>query len=201
MAALSQKIMQRQDSADVLQGEDNIVTDMMSQTPNESPRTSMLSPDNPSTSPAPQRRRKARGVPLLHKRSASPTRLDLSNIQSTDLDELAINTAIPQWLIYSWVGKITDKTLVDRQTQRAILEVLPPSNQKELRVAVDFETVCGAVGLVFDADDGPIGRRSAQPARRLSARQQNAGKEPCIDLCVFGDGGKKEWEWIEFGET
>jgi hypothetical protein len=44
-------------------------------------------------------------------------------IGATNLEEMAIYSTIPQWLIYSWSSKARDKTMVDKKTQQGVAEV------------------------------------------------------------------------------
>ena len=66
-----------------------------------------------------------RRVQLLHKRTSTTSTTSAPNtfITSTNLDEMAVNTHLPQWLIYTWTEKSKDRTMKDPKTQQMIAEV------------------------------------------------------------------------------
>ncbi|KAI3653038.1 hypothetical protein MP228_002463 [Amoeboaphelidium protococcarum] len=84
--------------------------------------TRKLSHDKHSSSSSSSSKHRAQ---LLHKRpSASKVQSIPANdiIMSTNLEELAVLSNIPQWLIYSWTCK-KDKTISDKKTHCAIAEL------------------------------------------------------------------------------
>lgn len=70
---------------------------------------------------------RAKQPQLLHKRLQDVT-ISQSEandlIMSTNLEDMAVSSNIPQWLMYSWTSKARDKKIVEKRTQEAIAEVL-----------------------------------------------------------------------------
>lgn len=65
---------------------------------------------------------------LLHKRYArrNDTSAPSDFIQSTNLEEMALTTDIPQWLMYTWTTKLKDTSMSDKRAQEVIAEVRSP---------------------------------------------------------------------------
>ena len=75
-----------------------------------------------------QGRRQSKGPQLLHKKMQGMKSNNGNHVSTLianmNLEDMALTTNIPQWLIYSWCSKARDKTLTDRRTQAAIAELL-----------------------------------------------------------------------------
>lgn len=123
---------------------------------------------------------KPRQPQLLHKRMQD---MAISQAQandlilSTNLEEMAINTNIPQWLIYSWTSKAKDKKITDKRTQQCVAEVFIFIMVHAYSSVDGVETICVSCRIVSESKRFTSGDRGKKSVNNISECSSDSRQE------------------------